>query len=77
VWTEQRTVDGSRYYWNELKNMSKWDLTAAERKTLVPDLNPYDNDLAMPLLVGLTHMCDGCHVCLNCAAALQMCVASC
>lgn len=53
VWSEQRATDGTRYYYNEATNTSKWELDEEEMKHLVPNLNPYDNDLAMPLRVSL------------------------
>ncbi|KAF8067374.1 hypothetical protein HT031_002422 [Scenedesmus sp. PABB004] len=49
VWSEQRADDGRLYYWNKFQNTSKWSLSAEERKHLVPNLDPYNNRLFMPL----------------------------
>eukprot|EP00775_Hariotina_reticulata_P011842 gene11842-11986_t len=49
VWSEQRSDEGKIYYWNKYLNTSKWTLTDEERQRLVPNLDPYNNQLFMPL----------------------------
>lgn len=51
VWAEQRADDGRRYYWNKYTNTSKWELTEEEKQRLVPNLDPYNNDMVMSLQV--------------------------
>lgn len=51
VWAEQRADDGRRYYWNKFTNTSKWELSEEEKVHLVPNLDPYDNPMVMPLQV--------------------------
>lgn len=49
VWAEQRADDGRRYYWNKFTNTSKWELSEEEKVHLVPNLDPYDNPMVLPL----------------------------
>lgn len=49
VWSEQRSDDGQVYYWNKFLNMSKWTLDESEKQHLVPNLDPYNNRMFMPL----------------------------
>lgn len=49
VWSEQRTDDGQIYFWNKYLNTSKWTLSDEEKQRLVPNLDPYDNQLFIPL----------------------------
>jgi hypothetical protein len=51
VWAEQRADDGRRYYWNKFTNTSKWELSEEEKVHLVPNLDPYDNPMVLPLQV--------------------------
>eukprot|EP00879_Flechtneria_rotunda_P003584 GHRR01003819.1.p1 GENE.GHRR01003819.1~~GHRR01003819.1.p1 ORF type:complete len:560 (+),score=179.50 GHRR01003819.1:87-1766(+) len=55
VWSEQRTDDGKVYYWNKLQNSSKWTLSDEEQQYLVPNLDPYNNRLFMPLQDFIKH----------------------
>lgn len=49
VWSEQRSDEGQVYYWNKYLNMSKWTLDESEKQHLVPNLDPYNNRMFMPL----------------------------
>jgi hypothetical protein len=49
VWSEQWSDDGKVYYFNKYLNISKWTITDEERQLLVPNLDPYNNHLFMPL----------------------------
>jgi hypothetical protein len=49
VWSEQRSDEGQTYYWNKYLNQSKWTLDESEKQHLVPNLDPYNNRMFMPL----------------------------
>ncbi|KIY96433.1 hypothetical protein MNEG_11528 [Monoraphidium neglectum] len=54
-WVEYSTKEGRPYYYNKMRNVSRWELTEAEKPRLLPPLNPYDNDLVMPLAEFVHH----------------------
>eukprot|EP00877_Chromochloris_zofingiensis_P003280 jgi/Chrzof1/12953/Cz07g13220.t1 len=49
------TGDGKTYYYNKRLNTSKWDINPLEREALVAPLNPYDNEIVMPLAEFVKH----------------------
>ncbi len=54
-WKEHTTPDGSRYYHNEVRNVSKWTLSDEEKARMSAPINPYDNELVMPLREFVRH----------------------
>ncbi|KAI8474343.1 MAG: hypothetical protein J3K34DRAFT_138880 [Monoraphidium minutum] len=55
VWVEYRTVEGRPYYYNKALNVSKWEIDEAQQQRLVGQLDPYNNDLVMPLAEFVAH----------------------
>ncbi|KAF5843318.1 hypothetical protein DUNSADRAFT_17895 [Dunaliella salina] len=54
-WVHVTHPDGSQYYYNKYKDISKWNLTAEEQQHLLPPLNPYENDLVISLKEFVEH----------------------
>ncbi|MEW5297469.1 MAG: hypothetical protein WDW36_000675 [Sanguina aurantia] len=54
-WIYVESPEGERFYYNRIRNVSKWNLTAEEEALRLPELNQYDNELVMPLKDFVAH----------------------
>lgn len=48
-WIHVFHPDGDDFYVNKVKQLSKWNLSQDESASLLPDMDPYNNPLVMPL----------------------------
>lgn len=55
VWINAADEKGKPFYHNAHLNVSKWEIAEEERVDWVPDLEPYDNPLAMSLAEFVRH----------------------